>query len=68
MKSELRIKAVEFYEDCSGCGERIKRGEMMLTNIASCCGGGCVRSICIDCLKFAYVEMEKENGTKRNKI
>ena len=40
--------------DCDGCNETIPPGEEFLTNIQSCCGSGCVRSLCKECVRYAY--------------
>jgi len=59
MESYLTIEISDTIEElnCDGCGKIIRKGDKMLTNIDSCCGGGCVRSICIDCLEYAYKQL-----------
>lgn len=39
---------------CDGCGGKIDVGERFITNIESCCGAGCVRSLCADCVRSAF--------------
>lgn len=48
----------EFPAECSGCGKKMKVGEQYLTNIESCCGAGCVRSLCAQCVKWAAKELQ----------
>lgn len=45
------ITSCEFAGACDLCGDPIKVGERVLSNIASCCGPhGCVRTICAKCV------------------
>ena len=46
---------IELGEDgCDGCGKPYKIGETIITNINSCCGGGCYRTLCANCIEEAY--------------
>lgn len=42
------------FDNCHGCGRKYKLGEKAITGIESCCGSGCVRQLCKDCVKAAY--------------
>jgi len=35
---------------CDGCGEPLQEGKRILTGIESCCGGGCARVLCEQCV------------------
>lgn len=41
---------------CDGCGKEVTPGVTMVGGIdSSCCGGGCARSICMDCVSAIFV-------------
>ncbi len=45
---------------CDGCAGEIKHGEAFLNGIRSCCGPfGCVRALCVVCVKKAADELAK---------
>ena len=49
-------RTVSNYErgtDCDGCGRTIPAGEPHLGDIDSCCGGGCCRHLCKECVRVA---------------
>lgn len=50
-----------FTEDseahCDGCGLKIQPGVPYLSDIDSCCGGGCTRSLCAECVKKAATDL-----------
>ena len=50
----LEVNRAEYETPCDGCGKRIAPGELLVTNIESCCGSGCVRSLCPDCVRSAF--------------
>ena len=45
--------------DCDGCRNVIREGDLYLTGIASCCGGGCVRNLCEACVAAAALALER---------
>lgn len=51
---------IENYTDkygphkCDGCGREFIVGEKVINGIESCCGGGCWRMLCSNCIKIAY--------------
>lgn len=61
METSLEIWKMENHEttehECDGCGEDIPEGELYLYGIESCCGGGCARILCGNCLKKAHVAL-----------
>lgn len=40
----------QFSDDCDGCNRKIEVGEAHLSGIGSCCGSGCYRHLCRDCV------------------
>lgn len=44
---------------CDGCGYRYNPQEVFFTNIDSCCGGGCCRTLCFKCIEQAYKAMHE---------
>lgn len=51
----LEIWSVRYsMQECDGCGKTLPVGSLMIANIDSCCGGGCSRALCFDCIKKAY--------------
>lgn len=47
------------YGTCDGCGRKWVAGDKMIINIESCCGGGCSRSICEQCVRHSLALIEK---------
>lgn len=43
--------------NCDGCGAIISADRMRVTDIDSCCGGGCVRTLCMPCVLWAASEL-----------
>ncbi len=43
----------EFPTLCDGCGTKIGQNEKYITDIESCCGGGCSRNLCSSCIATA---------------
>ena len=41
---------------CDGCGSEIKKGELFLGGIESCCGQ-CLRNICSNCIEKVHVDL-----------
>lgn len=61
MTFDLRLETEDFYEGgtgCDGCGKKIVLGEKYIAGIDSCCGGGCQRNLCINCVKAAAALIE----------
>jgi len=52
-RGDLAIKTGPSREPCDGCGRAILEGEKYLWGITSCCGGGCGRRLCSDCIHWA---------------
>ena len=53
----LKIETInEVWDDdtCDGCGHKYEKGEKRITGIESCCGGGCVRNLCNNCINKTY--------------
>lgn len=50
-------------DSCDGCGQSYAPQEILVTNIDSCCGGGCCRSLCRKCITAAYFALEEANKT-----
>lgn len=48
--------------ECDGCGRDIPVGEAYIWNITSCCGGGCARSLCRECVAAAAKLLEESDG------
>lgn len=44
----------KYAKDCDGCGRTIPLGGKYVWNIESCCGGGCTRCLCKDCVDAAH--------------
>lgn len=44
--------------DCDGCGKKIPPSEKYISDIESCCGGGCVRNLCVACVRAAAKALE----------
>lgn len=42
-----------FDFECDGCGTGLQPGQKYLSGIKSCCGGGCCRALCMDCIVMA---------------
>jgi hypothetical protein len=43
----------KFPAECDGCSRKMQLGERYLTSIESCCGTGCVRSLCAECVHWS---------------
>lgn len=51
---EVVVKEALAYGDkCDGCSRVLIPGEKILVGIESCCGGGCSRVLCKQCVLFA---------------
>lgn len=48
--TELTFDVSDSASECDGCGKEVPAGVTMVGGIESCCGGGCARSICMDCV------------------
>jgi hypothetical protein len=44
----------EYPPECDGCGRVVPQGERLIFGIESCCGGGCARRLCADCVRKAF--------------
>lgn len=55
--TELEIHIIKCSYLCDGCAKHIKSGEKVLNGIASCCGGGCTRILCAECITAAYLKL-----------
>lgn len=51
-------------QHCDGCLEPIPAGTYYLTGIRSCCGGGCVRSLCTTCIDQAALALLDKRARK----
>jgi len=59
-KCYLELELMDKYEErCDGCGKKIPEGDLIVTNITSCCGGGCCRILCTNCLTTMYLQLTK---------
>lgn len=58
LELETADKPESWTSGCDGCGRVLQEGDLSIGNIDSCCGGGCTRSICADCVKAAYKMIE----------
>lgn len=58
--SQLELKSMNFTYLCDGCRKEIYINQKMISGIESCCHGGCVRRLCIECIKFAYELIKDE--------
>ena len=61
MTCNLRKETDDYARPCDGCGRQIPQGEPYLGCIDSCCGGGCYRSLCVDCVKAAATLMAADD-------
>ena len=64
----LELEIVDIEEngnECDGCDKRYKVGDKKITGIESCCGGGCKRNLCEDCVKIAIKLILKPQETTR---
>ena len=50
--------------ECDGCGDEIPAGTPHVSGIESCCGGGCCRVLCFDCIARAAALIAKANQAK----
>ncbi len=58
MTQKTNLEVCEASGSCDGCGRNYEAGEKAIGCIESCCGGGCYRSLCFDCVRAAF-EMAK---------
>jgi hypothetical protein len=58
---EVRSEDGRFNTPCDGCGVVIGESPH-ISGIESCCGGGCVRNLCFDCVRAAYRLVEGFDG------
>lgn len=59
--SDLRVKHASFETSCDGCGNTIDEGDKIVTGIDSCCGGGCWRRLCMNCVFSVLQELVNVN-------
>ena len=51
---------LEFATKCDGCGAIFEKGDKFISDIESCCGGGCVRSLCKMCIDYSHELLKGE--------
>ena len=51
------VKTASYYE-CDGCHHKMTVGERFVTGIESCCGSGCVRNLCAECIEWAAQKLK----------
>lgn len=62
MSYHLEWSVADRWTQCDGCGrEEFSAEEQILTGIESCCGGGCTRCLCSDCVERAAHEGRQLN-------
>lgn len=50
----LELYVTDYKDDtCDGCGKTFAVDEKRIDGIESCCGSGCTRSLCQDCVCIA---------------
>lgn len=55
-------------QKCDGCLKELKKGDFLIGDIESCCGGGCSRAVCEACITDAYNKIQELKGTRINSI
>lgn len=59
-QQRLQLMAFDINQECDGCGVVIASGTRHLVGIESCCGGGCCRRLCLDCVRYAFGLIEQD--------
>lgn len=58
LEVDIADKPESWTGGCDGCGRVPQEGDLLITRIESCCGGGCCRELCANCIKAAAKMIE----------